>query len=98
MRPPLIDMILSQIIMWCVFTKACLLANKFYKSVDGRLRILCIQLFSSIAWLFGISAIYWLLWDTGYFTDVPLIWLRIIGNLPMFLIMFKFDSYINHKL
>lgn len=98
MRAINIDMVLSQIIFWGVFIKGLFILIKFIKSdkqTGGRIRRLIIELFIAIVWLFGCAGIYYMFYDLGFFRQNLAVWLRIICNLPLFIIMFKFDKYLD---
>jgi len=65
MRPPLIEMILSQFCYWSVALLSGHTAWKFFKSVDGRMRVLTIRLFSAICFVYTLAGSHYLLYDLG---------------------------------
>lgn len=92
-----LEMIGSQIMFWVITILAVLITWEFYRSVDGRLRILMIQLFLSKVWIYGFAGTFYLFWDFGYFRSVDQLWVRLICNVPMFIIMIKLWLYIKYK-
>lgn len=92
-----IEMLCSQIMFWTIAIISWLIAWEFYKSKDGRLRVLMIEFFISKVWVYSFAGLFFLLWDFGYFRDVDQIWVRLGCNVPMFIIMLKLLSYIRNK-
>lgn len=86
--------IVSQILFWTVAILAALIAYEFYKSHDGLLRILIINLFIAKVWVYGGAAIFYLLVTFGYLKGVPIVMLRIVLTLPMFIIMIQLYRFI----
>lgn len=66
-----------------------LIAYEFYKSQDGRLRILIIRLFEAKVWLYGGSVLFYFI---ALKIDVSLLKLLLIT--PMAVIMFQLWDYI----
>lgn len=97
MRALTVEEIISQIIFWTIVVLSVNIAWLFYKSQDGRLRVLVIELFLSKIWVYGLAATYYLCLDFGHFRDLNVIWVRIICNAPMFWIMLKLRNYIVNK-
>lgn len=94
MRPPLIDMILSQIMFWGITLYAAIICYRFYQTVDGKLRVLMIELFISKIWAYAIAGLFFLLWDMGYLDNFPQIYMRLVCNLPMLIVMYRLERYI----
>jgi len=90
-------MIASQILLWGIAIFSAMIWWEFYRSVDGRMRILAIRLFLTKVWVYGLAAIYYLLWDFGYFRDDSGLWVRLICNFPMIIVMFEWYRYIKYK-
>ena len=83
---------ISQIELWTVAILAAVIAYEFYKSVNGRLRILLIRLFVTKVWVYGGAAIYYLI-----LPDIPFIYIRIILVAPMFIVMLQLWGYIRMR-
>lgn len=89
--------ILSQVILWTIVIMSILIAHEFYKSKDGKLRILIISLFICKIWVYGGFATYNLLIDFGYINSIPAVYIRLILNFPMFIVMLKLWGYIRNR-
>ena len=91
------EMTISQILFWGITLFSCMIWWEFYKSVDGRMRVLVLRLFATKIWIYGLAGTYYLIWDFGYLRDVSGLWLRITCNLPMVIVMFEWYRYIKYK-
>lgn len=94
MIPIAIEMILSQLFFWGIVVLSAMIAHEFWKSKNGVLRKLIIAYFISKVWAYGIAAVYYLMQDMGYFSGAQPIWIRLICNLPMFIVMLRLWKYI----
>lgn len=90
------EMIASQIIFWGLATLSLNIAWRFFKSVDGRLRVLMIRLFAAQCWVYTIAGSYYLCWDLGL-VDLNSVALRITCNFPLFIVMLQIRRYIVFK-
>lgn len=88
------EKIASQIMFWTIVVLAWLIFYEFKRSVDGKLRILIMELFLAKVWAYGLAGLYFLFWDFGYFQTTSVLWLRLIVNLPMFWVMIKLYRFI----
>lgn len=61
---------------------------EFYKSRNGRLRILIIELFLAKIWVYGGAFILYLI------VDNMTAWMRLALNVPMFIVMLRLYGYI----
>lgn len=86
-----------QIFLWTIVVLSALIAYEFYRSKDGRLRLLIIELFLTKMWVYGGGAIYYLLMDYGYMTSIEPGFVRIALNLPMLFVMLKLWGFIRMK-
>ena len=85
-----IDLILIEIVLWTIAIMSGLIAYEFYKSRDGRLRVLIISLFLCKVYLYGGSAVWFLFSSAGNWTLVR----ALLFNVPMFIIMLRLWGYI----
>lgn len=89
-----IDLILTEIVLWTITILSALIAHAFYISKDGKLRVIIISLFIAKIWVYGGSALYFLIFATP--DRITLI--RVIGlNAPMFMVMLRLWKYIRTK-
>lgn len=88
------EMIASQILFWSISIAAAFIAYEFYKSVDGRLRKLIIELFCAKIFVYGGAGLYYLLQELGFYNDSQPIWMRVILNLPMAIVMVRLYKFI----
>lgn len=86
--------IISQFLFWAIVAFSGIIAYEFYKSKDGRLRVLIIELFLAKMWCYGIAGTYYLLWDLHQVHSDNALWLRIVCNLPMFIVMLRLYRFI----
>lgn len=64
------------------------IAEKFYSNEDtGRLRVIMIWFFISIAWLYGMPFIYFAIFSLGHLKDVSIDTVKVVLTLPMFVVM-----------
>lgn len=80
---------LSQIELLTIGLLSAFIAFDFYRSKDGRLRVLMIRLFVSKVWVYGGAALFYWLMPYG-----NIVWARPILIAPMFLVMLQLWSYI----
>jgi len=92
-----LDELIAQLFLITISICAGIIAYQFYRSKDGRLRILIIELFISKVWVYGGAAIYYLLLHYKIDVGVSASVVRIILNLPMFVVMLRLYSYIRLK-
>jgi hypothetical protein len=85
------DEIILQVFLWVITVTSAFIAYEFYKSKDGRLRILIIELFIAKVWVYGGSALYYL------FMPETTILVKIGLNLPMLIVMLRLYHYIRNK-
>jgi len=89
--------IISQLLFWSIVIFSGVIAYEFYRSKDGRLRILIIELFLAKMWCYGVAGTYYLLWDLHHVSSDNALWLRIVCNLPMFIVMLRLYQFIRVK-
>lgn len=94
MRPPLIDMVLSQILFWGNTIFFFSISRLFYLSEDGRIRVLAIRLFGALTWLFLIAGIYYFLWDIKVIEGDYSIYVRLICNVPLIFIAIQWYRHV----
>lgn len=92
-----IEMILSQIMFWTIALTSGILAYEFYKTKNGRLRVLMIEFFISKVWVYSFAGAFFLLWDFGYLHGINQVWMRLCCNAPMFIIMLKLLGYVRGR-
>jgi len=92
-----LEMLASQIMFWGITVFSCMIWWEFYKSRDGRMRVLVLYLFGSKTFIYGGAGLFFLLYDFGYFRDFPQLYLRLILNAPMIVIMVEWYRYIKYK-
>lgn len=80
---------ISQLELVAIAALSAFIAWDFYRSKDGRVRVLMIRLFASKIWVYGGAALYYWL-----FPDQNMLWVRAILNLPMVIVMFQIWGYI----
>lgn len=68
------------------------IAYEFYKSRDGRLRILIIRLFVAKVFVYGGAAALLILHGINYAS-----WMRVALNTPMFFVMLSLYAFIRMK-
>lgn len=92
-----IEELIAQVFLWTIAFLAAIIAHEFYRSKDGRLRILIIELFISKIWVYGGAAIYflWLQRNPAFPLSASLV--RVILNFPMFVVMLRLYKYIRLK-
>lgn len=83
---------ISQIELWTIAILAGLIALEFYKSTDGRLRILIIRLFITKVWVYGGTALYYMI-----LPNISFVIVRIFLVAPMFLVMLQLWSFIRTR-
>lgn len=81
--------IVSQVLLWTVAILSAIIAYCFYKSKNGRLRLLMIELFSAKTLVYGGAAIYFLIKP-----PVDFVYIRIVLVSPMFFVMLKLYRFI----
>lgn len=86
--------VLSQLFLLIIVIMSALVAFEFYKSKDGRLRILIIALFVTKIWVYGGAMIYYGMIDAGLWSKVNPLTLRLVLNAPMCIVMVKLWQYI----
>lgn len=85
-----VDDIVLQIFLWIIVFISVFIAHEFYKSKDGRLRVLVIRLFLAKIFVYGGAAIA-IIWGI----NTPLV--KIGLNLPMLLVMLQLYAFIRRK-
>lgn len=80
---------LSEIELITIGILSALIAYDFYRSTDGRLRILMIRLFVSKIWVYGGAALFY-----AFMPVYDLAWVRPILVAPMFLVMLQLWKHI----
>lgn len=88
---------LSQLFYAVIILLAVLIAWEFYKSKDGKLRIIIIALFIAKVWVYGGAMIYHFLLDFGYIKHVDRIFVQLVLNFPMVAIMLRLWKFIRIK-
>lgn len=88
-----LDLILIEIILWTIAILAGMIAYEFYKSKDGKLRILIISLFVCKVYLYGGAAIWFLFTNVNHTGLIR----SLILNFPMFCIMLRLYKYVRTK-
>lgn len=91
MKPTLI---LIELILLIIVAASAFVAHEFYKSKDGRLRILVIRLFLCKVWIYGGAAVLFMVYPPDKVALIRLI----VLNVPMLLVMLQLYQYIrNHN-
>lgn len=90
------ELLVSEIFFAAIVLFSTLIAYEFYKSKDGRLRVLIIELFIAKIWVYGGGGLYYYLRYTGYLPYLSLWWILIL-NAPMVWVMFRLYSFIRKK-
>lgn len=85
--------LILQIFLFTIAIVSGFIAYSFYRSKDGRLRILMIELFLAKVWVYGGAGIN----EVFHLHIVSFTLLRILLNLPMFFVMLKLWAYIRNK-
>lgn len=83
-RPPVIDMAISQILFWGITLLSLLTLYQIRKANNVPVRFIFMSLLATMAWRAGASGLYYLLWDFGYFDNFPEVFIRIVANVPLF--------------
>lgn len=91
------EMIASQLIFWGIVITSIFIYLEFKRSVDGKLRLLIMELFLAKIWCYGTAGLYYICWDFGYFHDWNSVLLRVIYNAPMFWVMLRLYIFIKNK-
>lgn len=80
------------IFLYAITLFSGLIAWEFFRSKDGRLRILIIRLFVAKVWVYGGAALI-------YTFDWPIdTWvMRLVLNLPMFIVMLQLWEFIRMR-
>lgn len=86
-------MIASQILFWSIAIASIFIAYEFYRSQDGKLRKLIIELFLAKTFVYGGAGLYYLFFDFGLIGAEP-VWIRIILNAPMCAVMVRLYRFI----
>jgi len=92
----MIEMLISQVLFWGNTIFFGSIARLFYLSVDGKIRILAINLFSALTWLFGVAGIYYLLWDIKVIENDYSIYIRLICNAPLILVAVQWYRHVKY--
>lgn len=84
--------LLSELFLIVIAVLSAFIAYEFWRSKDGRLRVLIIRLFACKVWTYGGAAI-------AYILVLPIdVWtLRVVLNAPMFIVMLQLYKYIRTK-
>ncbi len=95
MRPPLLEMILSQLSYAIIGISSIYTAWLFHTSSSkGLLKRLIIQLFFIIGYSALLVGSWWLLWDLGIINDQQPILVRLLAQIPLCVVIFRFVVYI----
>lgn len=87
-------LIVIELILLTIAVLAGLIAHEFYKSQDGRLRVLIISLFLCKVWIYGGAAVIFMIFPP----DSRALFRLLVLNFPMFCIMVSLYRYIkNHN-
>lgn len=89
-------MIISQLCFWSVAIYSTNTAWKFYKSVDGRMRVLTIRLFVAISVVYTIAGTHYLLYDFSLLEQWN-IFERILCSLVMLWATMGYNRHIRGK-
>jgi hypothetical protein len=87
-----LEEVISQILFWSIGIFSAVIAWSFYKSVNGRLRILMIRLFCCKVWLYVGAALWFLI--IYKHTTISFVYIRIVLTLPMAITMFHIYRFI----
>lgn len=93
MRIPIAEIIISQVLFLLISANSAYIAYKFHCSKNGMIRILQIELFSALAFTFGIYGVYYLAWDFYWVPDYPAIYIRLICNAPLAYCLVRYRVY-----
>ena len=85
-----------QVVLCTIAILSALIAYEFYKSKDGRLRLLIIELFITKVWVYGGADAYYMLTDLGHVHWNDSI-VKVALNTPMFIVMLKLWKFIRNK-
>lgn len=88
-------MYISQLVFWSIVIGCLIASYYFYKSKDGRLRVLIIGLFLSVGWAHGVAGAYYLAYDLKLVGDWT-VGIRILCNAPLALMIIRFVDYIRN--
>lgn len=83
-----------QIFLWTIAVVSGMIAWEFYRSKNGRLRILLIRLFTCKVWLYGGSAVYFWSHPALSFRDTAV---RFVLITPMFIVMLMLWQFIRMR-
>lgn len=89
--------VLSQLFYAIILCLSIAVAWEFYKSKDGKLRVIIISLFLAKVWVYGGAMVYHALIDFGIIQKVDRIFIQLILNFPMVIIMLRLWKYIRIK-
>lgn len=88
---------LSELFFCVVAVLAAMIAWEFFKTRDGKLRVIIIALFITKVWVYGGAMIYYLLLDFGYINKIEAVYIRLILNFPMVIVMLRLWKFIRTK-
>lgn len=83
-------LIAIELILGVIVATSGLIAYEFYRSVDGKLRVLIIQLFITKIFVYGGAAAFFLIYPPDSLALIR----AVVLNLPMFWVMVKLWKYI----
>jgi len=90
------ELLFSELLFISITLFSMLIAYEFWKSKDGRLRVLIIELFIAKVWVYGGGGIYYYLRAIGYLPYLSLWWILAL-NAPMCWVMFRLYKFIRQK-
>lgn len=83
-------LILVELILWAIVCLSGLIAREFYKAKSDPLRDILISFFICKVWLYGGTAVVFLIFTS----DLKALLRLVAFNAPMFLVMLKLYWYI----
>lgn len=91
MRPPLFEMILSQLSFAVIGFSSLYTAYLFHTSTDkGLLKRLVVRLFLTLGYSALLIGGWWLLWDLNVIDEQQPIWIRLMAQIPLCWVIFRF--------
>lgn len=98
MRPPLFEMILSQLSFIIIDVSSIYTAWLFHTAPEkSLLKRLVIRLFLTLGYASILVGGWWLLWDFSIIDGTQPIWVRLMAQVPLCVVIFRFVVYIRRN-
>jgi hypothetical protein len=88
------NLVISVILFSVVVAISLVLFNVFRRTINGKLRVLMMQLFITKVWTYGASAVYFVLQYNNLMMWLKPQWFRVIAVVPMVWVMLRLYQYI----